>query len=50
MTRRTAYWVDLGNPYITYENKYIESVWWQFSQIFKIKNGKGESIVYREAK
>lgn len=46
MTRRMAYWVDIKNPYITYENKYIESVWWQFAQIFKTKK-KGESLVYK---
>lgn len=47
MTCRMAYWVDLENPYITYENKYIESVWWVIAQIFKTKNKKGESLVYK---
>lgn len=28
LTRRIGYWVDLDHPYITYENSYIESVWW----------------------
>jgi isoleucyl-tRNA synthetase len=50
MTQRMAYWVDLKNPYITYDNKYIESVWWQFAQIFSIKNKAGESIVYQGSK
>src|SRR3990167_4201410 len=27
MTRRTGFWLDTGSPYITYENKYIESLW-----------------------
>lgn len=27
LTRRIAYWVDLENPYVTYENSYIESLW-----------------------
>jgi isoleucyl-tRNA synthetase len=27
LTRRMGYWVDLDNPYITFDNKYIESVW-----------------------
>ena len=27
MTRRTGFWLDTDNPYITYENKYIESLW-----------------------
>ncbi|MFA7702600.1 MAG: isoleucine--tRNA ligase, partial [Patescibacteria group bacterium] len=33
LTKRTAYWVDLNNPYITYENYYIESLWWIISQV-----------------
>jgi isoleucyl-tRNA synthetase len=33
MTRRTAFWVDLEHPYITYENDYIESLWWIMKQI-----------------
>jgi len=28
MTRRIGFWVDLENPYITYSNEYIETVWW----------------------
>ena len=28
VTRKMGYWVDMGNPYITYDNQYIESVWW----------------------
>ena len=28
VTRKIGYWVDLDNPYITYENSYIETVWW----------------------
>jgi isoleucyl-tRNA synthetase len=47
MTRRMAYWVDMKNPYVTYENKYIESVWWVIAQIFKTKNKKGESLIYK---
>ena len=27
LTQKMGYWVDLDNPYITYENNYIESVW-----------------------
>ncbi len=33
LTKRTAYWVDMNNPYITYENYYIESLWWIISQV-----------------
>jgi isoleucyl-tRNA synthetase len=28
LTSRIAFWIDLRNPYITYENEYIESLWW----------------------
>jgi isoleucyl-tRNA synthetase len=34
LTRRVGYWVDMDDPYITYENKYIESVWWLLKQLF----------------
>ncbi len=33
LTRRMGYWVDLNNPYITFKNEYIESVWWLIKQI-----------------
>lgn len=33
LTNRIAYWVDLDNPYITYQNDYIESLWWIIQQI-----------------
>jgi len=32
-TREMGYWVDMNDPYITYENKYIESVWWLLKQL-----------------
>ncbi len=35
LTRRIAYWVDLEHPYITYENDYIESIWWILSEFWK---------------
>ncbi|MEX0686221.1 MAG: isoleucine--tRNA ligase [Balneolales bacterium] len=35
LTRRIGYWVDLDEPYITFENKYIESVWWALSELYK---------------
>jgi isoleucyl-tRNA synthetase len=34
LTEKMGYWVDMDNPYITYENKYIESVWWLLQQIY----------------
>ncbi|KJS05019.1 MAG: isoleucyl-tRNA synthase [Flavobacteriales bacterium BRH_c54] len=33
LTRQMGYWVDMDDPYITYENKYIESVWWLLGQL-----------------
>ncbi|MEN9639578.1 MAG: hypothetical protein RLZZ262_1447, partial [Bacteroidota bacterium] len=34
VTRIMGYWVDMQDPYITYDNKYIESVWWLLQQIY----------------
>ncbi|RMF26180.1 MAG: isoleucine--tRNA ligase [Bacteroidetes bacterium] len=34
ITVKMGYWVDLENPYITYENYYIESVWWLLRQLY----------------
>lgn len=34
ITRKMGYWVDLDNPYITYENEYIETVWWLLRQLY----------------
>jgi len=33
MSDRVGYWADMDNPYITYDNNYIESVWWSLKQI-----------------
>ncbi len=35
LTRQMGYWVDLDNPYITYDNKYIETLWWLLAQLYK---------------
>lgn len=35
ITRKMGYWVDLDNPYITFDNKYIESVWWLLGQLYQ---------------
>jgi len=35
VTRIMGYWVDLKHPYITYENSYIESVWWLLKELYK---------------
>ncbi|MDE6218762.1 MAG: class I tRNA ligase family protein, partial [Muribaculaceae bacterium] len=34
LTRKMGYWVNLDDPYITYDNRYIESVWWLLSQLY----------------
>lgn len=34
ITHKMGYWVDMENPYITYENKYIESLWWALKELF----------------
>ena len=34
LTKRMGYWIDLDDPYITYENDYVESVWWILKQIW----------------
>jgi isoleucyl-tRNA synthetase len=35
LTERIGFWIDLENPYITYTNDYIESVWWILDNFFK---------------
>lgn len=35
ITKQMGYWVDLENPYVTYTNEYIESVWWLISQLYQ---------------
>ncbi|SHF19443.1 Isoleucyl-tRNA synthetase [Fodinibius roseus] len=35
LTDRMAYWVDLDDPYITFDNDYIESVWWAFKTLYE---------------
>jgi isoleucyl-tRNA synthetase len=37
LTARTGMWLDFAHPYITYDNSYIESLWWVFSQFSKRK-------------
>ena len=34
LTHRMGYWVDLDNPYITYDNRYIETLWWLLKQLY----------------
>ena len=35
LTRQMGYWVDMENPYITYDNKYIETLWWMLKQLYE---------------
>lgn len=37
LTERIGYWVDMDDPYITYDNRYIETLWWLLKDIY----GKG---------
>jgi len=41
LTSRMGYWVDQENPYITFKNEYIESVWWAFNKLFE------KNLVYK---
>lgn len=46
-TKRMGYWVDLENPYVTYEDKYIENVWWVLQQMATVNDEQKNSIVYK---
>src|SRR5687768_13434215 len=35
ITRKIGYWVDLENPYITFENNYIETLWWCIKHLYE---------------
>ncbi|MEJ8816723.1 isoleucine--tRNA ligase [Lacibacter sp. H407] len=35
ITKKMGYWVDLNDPYITFENSYIETLWWLLQQLYK---------------
>lgn len=41
LTERMGYFVDLDNPYITYDNKYIETLWWLLKQFY------GKGLLYK---
>ena len=34
LTKKMGYWVDLNNPYVTFENNYIESLWWLLKKMY----------------
>jgi len=35
LTKLMGYWIDMNNPYVTYDNKYIETLWWLLKQLFE---------------
>src|ERR1700744_2876104 len=35
ITKKMGYWVDLKDPYVTFENNYIETLWWCLSELYK---------------
>jgi len=41
LTEKIGYWVDLEHPYITYDNKYIETLWWLLKQFY------GKGLLYK---
>jgi len=46
MTKRIGFWLDMENPYITFKNDYIESVWWSLKQAWEKKLlYKGHKVV-----
>ncbi len=42
LTRQMGYWVDLEHPYITFDNQYIETLWWLLRQLFE------KSLLYKD--
>ncbi len=46
-TRLMGYWADLDNPYITFENSYIETVWYILQRLYKKQTGDGQSFLYK---
>ena len=41
LTHKMGYWVDLENPYITYDNRYIETLWWLLKRLY------GKGLLYK---
>ena len=35
LTRHMGYWVDMDDPYVTYDNRYIETLWWLLKELYK---------------
>ena len=34
LTRHMGYWIDMDNPYVTYDNRYIETLWWLLKELY----------------
>lgn len=47
VTREMGYWVDLDNPYITFKNEYIESVWNLLQILYNKRTPSGDSYLYK---
>lgn len=47
ITRRMGYWVDLDNPYITFDNEYIETCWWLLQRLYNKRTDAGQSFLYK---
>ena len=41
LTRKMGYWINMDDPYITYDNKYIETLWWMLKELF------GKGLLYK---
>ncbi|MFN0213029.1 MAG: isoleucine--tRNA ligase [Saprospiraceae bacterium] len=46
-TRLMGFWADLDNPYITFENSYIETVWYILQRLYKKKTTEGQRFLYK---
>jgi isoleucyl-tRNA synthetase len=47
ITRRMGYWVDLDNPYITFEDSYIETCWWILQRLYNKRTASGDSFLFK---
>lgn len=47
LTRQMGYWADLENPYITFENEYIETAWYLLKRLYDKKTPDGQSFLYK---
>jgi isoleucyl-tRNA synthetase len=46
ITKKMGYWVDLNDPYITFKNEYIETLWWLLKQLYNKKDKDGQRFLY----